>query len=204
MELPAIEVWDIGGAAGPERFRFAVEGDLFPRVCTRGDRAILERPLLALFCSIRCPGDIILKAFDTARALRDGGVAVVGGFHSPMEKECLDILLRGSQPVVVCVSRDLAKMRVPEKWRKPLAEGRLLLVSQEAGKIRRLTAELAERRNRFITALADRVLVAYAEPGGKTERLCRELLAEGKPVFVLPSEANGHLVAMGAREFRVE
>ena len=63
---------------------------------------ILERRLLGLFCSTKCPGDAILQTYDLVRALRDAGVAVIGGFHSPMEKECLDLLLRGNQPIVIC------------------------------------------------------------------------------------------------------
>jgi len=27
---------------------------------------------------------------------------VVSGFHALMEKECLDLLLRGTQPIVIC------------------------------------------------------------------------------------------------------
>lgn len=47
----------------------------------------------ALFCSARSPGDAILRAHDAARRMRDEGVTVISGFHSPNEKECLQILL---------------------------------------------------------------------------------------------------------------
>ena len=40
----------------------------------------------ALFCSARTPGEAILRAHDTARRLRDEGVTVISGFHSPIEK----------------------------------------------------------------------------------------------------------------------
>ncbi|HQX52209.1 MAG TPA: hypothetical protein PLR25_19980 [Planctomycetaceae bacterium] len=33
-----------------------------------------------------------MKTFDAIRELRDTGVVVAGGFHSPMERECLDFL----------------------------------------------------------------------------------------------------------------
>lgn len=46
--------------------------------------------------------------------------------------------------------------------------------------------------------LADRLLVAHAAPGGKTERLCRDALAAGKRVFTLESSDNAHLIAGGA------
>jgi len=47
-----------------------------------GNVAILQQRLSGLICSIKCPGSIILKTFDTVRALRDSGVTMVGGFLS--------------------------------------------------------------------------------------------------------------------------
>ena len=51
---------------------------------------------------------------------------------------------------------------------------------------------------RCVAALADRLLVAHAAPGSKTERLCRDALAAGKRVFTLESSDNAHLIARGA------
>lgn len=65
-----------------------------------GDPKLLDSQKIALFCSIRCPGDLILAAYDYAKKLRDAGTAVISGFHSPVEKECLRILLRGTQPII--------------------------------------------------------------------------------------------------------
>jgi len=56
-----------------------------------GNRAILNKEKLALFCSVKCLGDIILKTYDLAKILRDKGIVVISGFRSPMEKECLRI-----------------------------------------------------------------------------------------------------------------
>jgi hypothetical protein len=72
-----------------------------------GNVDLLRRASLALFCSIRCPGKLILETYDFARAVRDVGVPIVSGFHTPMEKECLDLLLRGTQPVLVCPARSI-------------------------------------------------------------------------------------------------
>ena len=60
---------------------------------TIGNPSILHADLTALFCSGRRPGDVILTMDDLARAMRDAGVPVIGGFLSPMEKECLRLLL---------------------------------------------------------------------------------------------------------------
>jgi predicted Rossmann fold nucleotide-binding protein DprA/Smf involved in DNA uptake len=152
---------------------------------------------VALFSSIKCPGDVILRTYDLVRALRDAGIAVVGGFHSPMEKECLTLLLRGAQRVIVCPARSIEGMRLPASWKKPLADGRLLILSPFTKNQRRITAELAETRNVFVAGLAEQILVAHASSGSKTERFFRELLSWGKPIWVLASKENEHLVAAG-------
>ena len=163
-----------------------------------GNAALLDLPLLAFFCSRRCPGSLILRAYDLARELRAAGVPVVSGFQTPIEQECLALLLRGEQPVVVCPARGIAGMRVPPVWRAPLEAGRLLVVSPFAADERRPTVALAERRNRFVADLAARVLVAHADPGGATERLSRALIGQGKPVLTVLDPANRHLLDAGA------
>ncbi len=163
-----------------------------------GGLHLLEGGLLGFFCSVRAPGDALLKIYDVARALRGRSVTLVGGFQSPMEKEFLDLLLRGSAGVVVCPARGLGVMRLPRAWRAPLDDGRLLVLSFFDEAVRRPTAAIAARRNACVAALADRLLVAHAAPGGKTERLCRDALAAGKRVFTLASSDNAHLMARGA------
>jgi predicted Rossmann fold nucleotide-binding protein DprA/Smf involved in DNA uptake len=140
------------------------------RVFTIGNADLLAFPKTALFCSIRCPGHAILPAYDQAAKWRDTGRCVISGFHSPVEKECLRILLRGSQPIIICPARTLP-LRVPPDWQKPLAAGRLLIVSAFTATFTRITAELASRRNDFVAALADEVWFAHIEPSGELERL---------------------------------
>ena len=95
-------------------------------------------------------------------------------------------------------------MRLPAEWKMPLAEGRLLLLSPFGEKLRRVTADLAQRRNEFVATLADEVFVAHAAPGSKTERFCRDVLAWGKPLLTLESDENADLIARGARHVKPE
>ncbi|MCF6289580.1 MAG: DNA-processing protein DprA [Desulfobacterales bacterium] len=147
-----------------------------------GNIDILQHKLLGFFCSTRCPGDIILKTYDLARSWRDNGTVVIGGFHSPMEKECLDFLLRGTQPLVICPARGIEHMRIPKVWRKSLAEGRLLVVSPFPNKHRRPTLTLGVERNTFVAALAEELFVPYAHPGGKVAQLLKQAMSLGKKV----------------------
>jgi predicted Rossmann fold nucleotide-binding protein DprA/Smf involved in DNA uptake len=174
-------------------------GEHAPSRCyTVGHRQALAQPLLALFCSERCPGDLIIKACDTASALRDAGVPVIGGFHSPVERECLRILLRGTQPVVISPARSLERMRLPADWRDPIREGRLLLVSPFAANQTRVTAALAAQRNEFVAASAHSVLIIYADPRGQVEKLAQKVVAWGKRLYTLCSAHNAHLLDAGA------
>lgn len=170
------------------------------RLFALGDFDLLRHDLLGIFCSVRCPGDLILKTYDLARVLRDSGVPVIGGFHTPLEKEAFDLLVRGDQPVVICPARSLHRMRVPRAWRSSIADKRLLVLSPFEDKYHRITAALADVRNRFVAALARDLLVIYAAPGGKTEALIRQALHAGKRVCALESDANAHLFEWGAQK----
>ena len=164
-----------------------------------GNTSLLTLSKTALFCSSHCPGSLIVQAFDLVHALADRGAAVIGGFHTPVERACLEILLAGAAPLIVCPARGMY-LTIPPELRQPLAEGRLLLLSPFDAAERRVTAELAAVRNRFVAALAERVLFMHAAPDGRTEALAREVIGWGKPVYALPHSANRHLVDFGALE----
>ena len=146
-----------------------------------GPISLLALPKTALFCSVRCPGSAILPAYDQAARWREAGRCVVGGFHSPVEKECLRILLRGTQPIIVCPARTLPQ-RISPEWRQPLADGRLLLLSAFREGEDRITAELAARRNAFVADIADELWFAHITPGGQMDQLARRARGMTKPV----------------------
>lgn len=81
-------------------------------------------------------------------------------------------------------------MRPPKGWKEEMEKKRLLILSPFRKDRNRVTAALAEKRNRFVAAIADRVFVAYANPGGKTEALCRQVLEWGKPLLTFDSVKN--------------
>ncbi len=162
--------------------------DAAPVIRCMGNVTLLGVPKTALFCSARCPGSAILPAYDQAVRWRDGGRCVVGGFHSPVEKECLRILLRGTQPVIVCPARSLPQ-RVPPEWRPALAAGRLLVVSAFQEGEDRITAELAARRNQFVADLADELWFAHITPGGQLDQLAQRARAPVAPPPAMKAQA---------------
>jgi predicted Rossmann fold nucleotide-binding protein DprA/Smf involved in DNA uptake len=168
----------------PARLRERL-GEAAPAQLTAlGNFDLLALPKTGLFCSTRCPGSVILSTYDQAAKWRDAGRCLISGFHSPVEQECLRILLRGTSPIIVCPARNLPT-RIPADWQKPLAEGRLLILSGFTAAEKRVTTELATRRNALVAALADEVCFAHITPGGQSERLTYRLAVWGVPFFTL-------------------
>ncbi|MDF0645631.1 MAG: DNA-processing protein DprA [Nitrospira sp.] len=198
--MPTALVWRSSrDARFPSQLAQYLGAEAPSRIASIGNPEILNSKPLALICSVKCPGNIILQTYDLAKKLREAGVPVIGGFHSPMEQECLRILLRGMQPVIVCPARGLQGMRIPSEHKPAFEEGRLLYLSPFSDTVRRATVDTALRRNRFVAALAEHIVVPYAAPDSKTFELCRVLTSWKKPVSTLASEANGALLKLGAR-----
>ena len=158
-------------------------GSAPPVLYTLGPQALLTAPRTALFCSARAPGEAILRTHDAARRLRDDGVTVISGFHSPIEKECLRILLRGRQPIIICPARAIDRMRIAGDLRPAFEAGQLLFLSPFDKSPRRVTRDSAIHRNLLVAALADEAFIAHVAPGGETERVAEMLRAWGVPVI---------------------
>ena len=194
----AVSYLNPGQAGYPQRLA-AVAGGPAPRLTLLGEVGLLERASLGVLCSIKCPGALILRTYDFIGALKDEGQAAVGGFHSPMEQECLRLLLRNGHPAIIFMARNIEKMCLPAAWSAPLEEKRLLVVCGCDARHRRVTVELAETRNSYVATLAQRLFVPHASPGGKTEALCQRALAAGKPIVTFDSPDNSALIALGAK-----
>jgi predicted Rossmann fold nucleotide-binding protein DprA/Smf involved in DNA uptake len=174
-------------------------GQKAPEVISlQGNLYLLEGKSLALLSSGSCSDEIAVNAYLLAQNLRRSpNLTVISGFHSPVERECLTILLRSTPPIIICPSREIESMRVAPEHREALESGRLLLLSAFSGK-RRPSSDMAVYRNSVVAALADEVFVAHAEPGGKIEKFCKELVEWGKPLYTFSGRLNKGLIAMGA------
>ena len=148
-----------------------------------GPAELLGARKVALFCSARTPGEAILRAHDAARRMRDEGVTVISGFHSPIEKECLKILLRGKHPIIICPGRAIQSMRIPADCSAAFDAGRILFLSPFTKEPARVTKESALRRNEVVAALADEAYVAHIERGGKTDQIVRKLIQWKVPIL---------------------
>ena len=133
-----------------------------------GNTSLLKREKIGFLASRRVPPEAVMRCLDWATRMRDEGVCVMSGFQSPLEKEVLNILLKGTSPLILVLARRMWDERhIPALFRKPLAEGRLLVVSPVSQSIRRVDARSAAQRNRYILDHAEEPLFLGAlDPDG--------------------------------------
>ncbi|MEK6589650.1 MAG: DNA-processing protein DprA [Nitrospinota bacterium] len=148
---------------------------------TLGNTEILKLNKTAFICSRKCPADIVLKSYDWSIEQREKGVCVISGFHSKIEKDVLYYLLKGAQPIILALARGFKKRLEPE-LKKAMDNNRLLIITPFDEKVKRVTSETANRRNRLMAEIADEIFIAYASKGGNLESLISEILKTEKTV----------------------
>lgn len=189
-----------GAPAWPDRL--ALLGDDEPEELSLiGNLRLLDRPLTGLFCSSRLPGDLLVRSFDVGRALALAGVPIISGFQSPIEREILGLLLSGCSSVVLCPARGLESLQPRAQWRRALVSGRMLLLSPFPATVRRPTLQLSDRRNRIAAALAERILLIHATPGGRLSRMMNDLSSRGATLYCPDHPSNSDLRLLGALPF---
>jgi predicted Rossmann fold nucleotide-binding protein DprA/Smf involved in DNA uptake len=157
-----------------------------------GNPDLINLSLMGIFASVKCPGRLILKAHEEAKVISAQNQAVVGGFQSPVEKEILEVLLRGESPIIICLARGLNWMRIPIKWKRKLNDGQLLLLSSFPAYIKRTTAETILKRNQLVVDLASELLIVHAEPEGKVEKMVEEAILLNKKIRNISDVSENH------------
>ncbi len=135
-----------------------------------GNEELLKLSKIAFLCSRQVPASTVLKCYDWAIAQREAGTCVISGFHSTIEKDVLHYLLKGRQPIIVVLARGL-KHELEPVFKKPIDEGRLLIVTPFVADVKRVTSKTAQIRNKMMIELADEIIVGHASKGGQLEKL---------------------------------
>lgn len=137
-----------------------------------GNINLLKQPKTAFLCSRKVPASVVLKCYDWAIEQREKDNCVISGFHSQIEKDVLHYLLKGKQPIILALARGLKEKLEPE-FEKPLAEGRLLIITPFEKTVKRITKQTAAIRNKLMIDLADQITIGYANPSGQLEELLK-------------------------------
>lgn len=172
------------------------------KIQTIGNKKILENTKLALFCSRKCPPDLIVKSLDLAVQLRQQQITVISGFQSLVEKEILDILLKGKQNIIWAHSRNIEGMkRIPAKIKPGIDKGRFLIISNFDESENRPSQKRGLMRNYYIAEQANEILILHATPGSSIEKLALSFRNSEKKLFTIASKWNENLIEMGFTNF---
>ena len=135
-----------------------------------GNQDLLKLSKTAFLCSQRCPAAVVLRSYDWAKAQREAGHCIACGNHSPIEKDVFQILLRGSQPLILVLARGL-KTRWEPDIVQAVHHNRLLVASPFDPSTKRVTRNTAQRRNEALISLSSRITVGYVTPRGQLDKL---------------------------------
>lgn len=124
-----------------------------------GNRKLLESRKVAFLCSRTVGSGAILRCYDWATQMADSNNVVIGGFQSKIEKDVLHFLLKGKQPVIIVIAREMYK-ELPNELIAPMNEGRLLIISTAPNAVR-VSKNTANKRNLYLSEIADEIVFGY-------------------------------------------
>ena len=124
-----------------------------------GNKDLLSRSKTAFLCSRNVSSASVLRCYDWATEMRKENQVIISGFQSKIEKDVLHFLLKGHQPVIIVIARQMYK-QLPEEWQSPMSNGDLLIVSI-APKAIRTSTKTAYNRNRYITSITDTIVFGF-------------------------------------------
>ena len=147
-----------------------------------GNRGLLDRELVAFFASRTAPTEALGLAERWADEISQKDCIVISGFHSPIERAVLDILLDRGCSVVVALPRALYS-KVPQHLRSAYSEGRVLFISFRS--YSRPSLHSSQLRNWATAELASEVVFAPFERTSQLSALHFSLVTAQKATVVL-------------------
>lgn len=97
-------------------------------------------------------------------------VAIVSGFHSKMEREVLDFLLRGKCGIVCVLARSIYK-KIPDKFREAYNSGRILFIAPFKTSATRTSRHLCQQRNEYVASISDELVFSSLTPDSSLYQL---------------------------------
>lgn len=125
---------------------------------TLGNASLLDRKKIGYFASSKIATLSVLPTLDWAAevATRED-VAIVSGFHSKMEREVLDFLLRGKCGIICVLARSIYK-KVPDKFQEAYNDGRVLFISPYNTTTTLTSRYLCKKRNEYVADISDELI----------------------------------------------
>lgn len=120
-----------------------------------GNQDLLRHHKTAFLAASNIPPEMVLKCYDWAVRMANEGQCVISGFSSHLEREVLHFLMKGRQPIILVLARQIYH-EIPSELQSLLEDNRLLIIS--VSKAVRQSKATALARNRYICEIADEIL----------------------------------------------
>lgn len=131
---------------------------------TLGNISMLGFKKIGYFASSNIASLSVLPTLDwAAEVAKHEDVAIVSGFHSKMEREVLDFLLRGKCGIVCVLARSIYK-KIPDKFCKAYNAGRVLFISPFETSATRASRHLCQQRNEYVASISDELVFSSLTP----------------------------------------
>ena len=131
---------------------------------TLGNTSLLDRKKIGYFASGAIASQSVLPTLDwAAEVAKRDDVAIVSGFHSKMEREVLDFLLRGKCGIICVLARSIYR-KVPSRFREAYDIGRVLFISPCKTSAVMTSRHLCQQRNEYVASICDELVFSSLSP----------------------------------------
>lgn len=125
---------------------------------TLGNISLLDRKKIGYFASSKIATLSVLPTLDwAAEVAQHEDVAIVSGFHSKMEREVLDFLLRGKCGIVCVLARSIY-IKIPDRFREAYNSGRVLFIAPFKTSATMTSRHLCGKRNEYVASISDELV----------------------------------------------
>ena len=147
-----------------------------------GNKELLDRYLVAFFASRTAPPEALDLAKRWAHEIAQTDKIVISGFHSPIERVVLDILLANGCPVVVAMGCSLYR-KIPMHLQAAYDSNRVLFVSFRD--YSRPSFSNSQTRNWLTADLASEVVFAPFDNSSQLSSLHYSIAHSSTPCTIL-------------------
>ena len=123
-----------------------------------GNKELLKQKKVGFLASRKISSLSILPTLDWATEVsKREDTAIVSGFHSKMERNVLEILLKGQCGIIVVLARGMYR-KLPKQYEEAMSQNRLLIISNEKDNVKRVSEQTAHKRNEYVREIADEMM----------------------------------------------
>ena len=120
-----------------------------------GNKELLKQKKVGFLASRKISSLSILPTLDWATEVsRREDTAIVSGFHSKMERNVLEILLKGQCGIIIVLARGMYR-KLPIQYEEAMSQKRLLIISNEKDNVKRVSEQTAHKRNEYVKSISD-------------------------------------------------